>query len=426
MLAMCCCAAIATPSVAQVAPSAAASTADAATRPLTLDAALAAADSANIDVITARLAVRTAQAGLRSADTAPNPIVSVNTVQIRPGSIGRLPFGQLVDTVARADLPLERGGKRAARVGAARASIDAAEGDLDDARRQMRLAVENAYLALKAAEARSAVLRAIATNYADVVRIAGTQRSAGALSESDQIRQRVEGLRAQSDAQQALADLRDARLALALLIGRETDADTLATTGDWPTPVTAIGVATPPEMIAQRRADVRAATARVEAARRNLDGAHALRHPDVTVGAQYERADGDLGVGNSVGFGVSIPLPVRNRYNGEVDAASTAVVQAEATARRTLAVAVADIDMARRALRDATQRRQLIEETQLPAARRASSIAEFAFSHGAMTLLDVLDARRSLEAVELGAIDARALEARAAAQLRAAETTGTN
>jgi cobalt-zinc-cadmium efflux system outer membrane protein len=51
-------------------------------------------------------------------------------------------------------------------------------------------------------------------------------------------------------------------------------------------------------------------------------------------------------------------------------------------------------------------------------------VAEFAYKHGATSLIELLDARRSLRAVELGAIDARSDEANAIARLRAAETTG--
>ena len=391
---------------------------------ISFEAALTAAESTNIDVITARLGVASANANLRIADTAPNPVLSVNTLQIRPSQIGVLPYQKLVDTVVRIDLPLERGGKRRARIRAALASIEAAKGDYGTARREMRSAVTGAYFDLKAAEIRLTTLRAIADSYSISQGVAGKQQRAGAISVGNLARQKVEALRAEGDAQQAIADWHDAQLAFATLIGRDADALSLVTSGDWPI-ADAISIE-PADSIALKRPDVQAAQARVEAARRNLDGAHALRHPDITVGAQYEDAGGDVGVGRSVGVGLSIPLPVRNRYNGEVDAAGVSVTQAEALARKAAMTATGEILVARRGLTDAVERRALLEDMQLPAARKAASVAEFAYKNGASSLLDLLDARRSLRAVELDAIDARANEARAIARLRAAETTGVN
>lgn len=391
-----------------------------ASAPIDLNAALSLAEDANIDVIRARLSVKAAQANLRSADTAPNPVFSVNAIQIRPSQIGSLAYGQLVDTTARVDLPLERGGKRTARVRAATAIIRAAEDDLASARRDMREAVYDAYYDLKAAENRIAILQAVAQSYADSLSLAEKQERAGALSNGDLARQNVEAARARTDAIQSVTQWHAAQLALATLIGRETQSMTLATTGDWP--VSAATGDQAADLMAMHRPDVLAAQARTEAARRNLDGAHALRHPDVTVGMQYEHARGDVGVGDSVGVGVSVPLPVRNRYNGEVDAAGTALVQAEAEERKAISVATADIMIARQSLREAGEHRRQFDDIQLPAARKAAEVAEFAYKHGATSLIELLDARRSLRAVELGAIDARSDEATAIARLHAAET----
>lgn len=418
-VAACLCAVLLTPQAGRAAAPAETET----TRsPISLDDALMLAGDANIDVLRARLAVKTAQANLLSADTAPNPVLSVNASQIRPSRIGSTPYIQLADTVARIDVPLERGGKRRARTGAAHALVDAARDDLASAQRDMREAVYDAYFDLKAAENRVDILQSIAHSYADSLALATRQQHAGALSNGDLARQSVEAARARTDVTQSITQWHAAQLALATLIGRDTQSDTLATSNDWPTPDQSGTQAA--DLLAIQRPDVLAEQARVEAARRNLDGAHALRHQDVTVGVQYERAEGDVGVGSSVGLGLSIPLPVRNRYRGEVDAAATALIQAEAEERKATAVAAADITIARQALQEAAERRREFDESQLPAARKAAEVAEFAYKNGATSLIELLDARRSLRAIELGAIDAHSDEANAIARLHAAETTG--
>lgn len=389
---------------------------------ISLESALLQGDDGNIDAIRVRLGVDTAQANLKSADAAPNPALNISAVQVRPWRFGSVPGDQLADTVVGIDLPLERGGKRRARTAAARALIAAAQNDYASARRDMREAVFDAYFDLKGAEERLEILRSISATYVDSFGLALKQEQAGGLSQNDVARQAVEASRARTDLQQAVTDWRAAQLTLASLIGREVDAGSIATSSDWPqTPAPRPEAA---DLLALQRPDVIAAQARVEAANRNLDGAHALRHPDVTVSAQYEHAPGSLGVGSSVGLGLSVPLPVRNTYNGEVDAAGTAVTLAEAEARKAAASATAEIAIARSAFAQTLQRQREIEEQQVPAARKAASIAEFSYAHGASSLLDLLDARRSLRAVELGAIDARTDLAHAIAQLRTAETTG--
>ncbi len=295
---------------------------------ITLESALLQGTDANIDVIRARLGISTAQANLKSADTAPNPDINLSAVQVRPWQFGSVPGNEVADTVVGIDLPLERGGKRRARTAAARALVAAAGGDYATARRDMREAVFNAYFDLKGAEERLAILRAVSASYVDSFGLALKQERAGALSQNDLARQAVEASRSRTDTQAAITAWHAAQLTLAVLIGREVEADRIATSGDWPQipPVKADSA----EVLALQRPDVAAAQARVEAANRNLDGAHALRHPDVTVTAQYEHAPGSLGVGSSVGFALSVPLPVRNNYNGEVAAAGVAVTQAEA------------------------------------------------------------------------------------------------
>ena len=385
-----------------------------------LTAALAAADDANIDIVTARNAVTAATAGLRSADTAPNPVLSIGAVSIRPNNFGQGGLSRQSDDVVRIDLPLERGGKRRARVASARAGIAAADYDVSTNLIQIHADVTSAYFDLMAAERREALSTALVGSYATSEKIADRRLSAGAISGGDRARQQVEALRANSALSAAQNDRRAAQLTLAILIGRERDAPQLATLGDWP--ITLAGTSAEPDDIADRRPDVRAAQARVEAARHDVEGARALRHPDVLAGVQYE--NDQRGLGSTVGFGLSVPLPVRNGYSGAVDSAGAALALAEAQAAKARAVAVADIITSRRSAAIAIARADAFDTEQLPAARRSAAAGEFAYAQGAVSLLDLLDTRRTLQAIELDTINAHADAARALAQRTAAETIG--
>ncbi len=389
---------------------------------LTLDVAVDAAANANIDVATARNAEASAAADVRRANTFPNPAFSVNAAQLRPNRLGGSQAGDYGDSIVRIDQPIERGGKRQSRVAAARAALAAAHGDLADVRRTVRQATSDAFYDLMAAERRQALTRAIADSYARGQTVMALRMKAGDISGGDLARANVDALRAASDAASAEADTRDAQLALGVLIGRESDAPRLATLGDWPTDG-GTPAATPAETVADHRPDVVAALARVESARHSLAGAHALRHQDVTVGVQYEHDANALG--STVGVGFSVPLMLGNRYSGDIESADVALRQAQTNADKVRAVAVAEIKAARIAAAAAAARRRQYDDELVPSARHAAQTAEFAYARGSLALLDLLDARRTLQSVELDAIAARSDLAKARSRLIAAETLET-
>lgn len=403
---------------APLAAPAAATLAKADALPLTLEAAIDAALNDNIDMVTARNAAQTAAAGVKSADTFPNPIVSIGANQLAPGGWGQTGYNTAGDDIVRIDQPIERGGKRRARVATARDALAAAGSDIADTGRRIRADVAAAWFDLLASERRLALYEGIADSYRQSAVLAERRLAAGAISVGDLARQRVESLRAESDRSRAASDLRSAQLALAILIGREAEAPRLTTLGGWDAAGTP-ALVRDAEALVDRRPDVIAAEQRVSEARHGLDAAHALRHPDISIGAQYEyNANGPGGVG----LGIAFPLQIGNRYTGEIEAAGVALAEAEAQAAKVRSVALAEIGNARRAAEDAGSRRALYDEQLLPQARKAATTAEFAFDRGALALVDLLDARRTLQSVELAAIDAHADEAKALARLAAAET----
>jgi len=74
-------------------------------------------------------------------------------------------------------------------------------------------------------------------------------------------------------------------------------------------------------------------------------------------------------------------------------------------------------------LNAAAERLDRFDGSLLAAADRSAQAAEFAFQRGATSVLEVLDARRTLRAVRLEALAARTEHAKAYAAWRAAQTT---
>jgi cobalt-zinc-cadmium efflux system outer membrane protein len=183
------------------------------------------------------------------------------------------------------------------------------------------------------------------------------------------------------------------------------------------------GFAEATEAAIARRPDVRAARARIEAARVQRDLARALRTRDVTVGAgidRYPPSDTNtLGTGTAVGVSVSVPLFLRYNFEGEIARAEANLLAADEDLARIEALARADGARALAALRSAAERRRRYEGELLAEAQKAADYAELAYQKGATGVLELLDARRTLRAVQVSGAEARAEYAKALAAWRA-------
>ena len=158
------------------------------------------------------------------------------------------------------------------------------------------------------------------------------------------------------------------------------------------------------------------------AAEKLRDLARAQRTRDVTLGAQYERFPGNV-PGNSVGFGFAVPLFTGNDFSGDIQKAEVDRYAALDALAKTRAQGANEIRRAASDLNAAAERVERFDASLLGAANRSAEASEFAFSRGAISVLEVLDARRTLRAVRLEALTARADFAKALAAWRAAQAS---
>ncbi|HMJ49416.1 MAG TPA: TolC family protein, partial [Burkholderiales bacterium] len=209
------------------------------------------------------------------------------------------------------------------------------------------------------------------------------------------------------DAEAARAETLRAQETLALLIGEEMQAQSLSAEDPWPN-ISDIQPLSAEQFDALgRRPDVRAAQARVEAAQAARELAKSLRTRDVTLGAQVERFPFEV-PGVSYGLSVNIPLFVNYYYEGEIAKAEAEYSAALVARDKVLSTAKSELAKTYASLRAAAERTTRMQEYILPAAKRAADGVEFAYAHGAATLTDLLDARRTLRATLLDLANARA------------------
>jgi cobalt-zinc-cadmium efflux system outer membrane protein len=395
-------------------------------RALTLQGAENMLGSKNREISLARRALDQASADVKVAGQPPNPQFTWSTTSINP----RLGVGsgnlrsKTVDSVARIDQVIERGNKLGLRVDTARRLETAAGEDLNDTGRQQVLALRGAYYDLVSAQEKVTISEETAQLFGRTVDAAQLRQRAGDLAASDVSRIRVDALRAQNDARAAQADLSRARVALAYLIGADAQAAEIRAVSPWPgrDPRAEANL----DDLINRRPDVRAARARVDAADKARELAQAQRTRDISIGVQaehYPTSDTNtLGSGNSFGFSVSVPLFLRHNNEGTIARAQADWYAARDALEQVRAQALSDVTRARGDLDSALERLSRFEQDLLPAAQKTADAAEFAFKNGAISVMDLLDARRTLKAVLIDAANARADHAKAqAAWLASAE-----
>jgi len=381
----------------------------------------------NRDVRLARRALEGAQASTVSAGARPNPNLSLGVSQINPQvGVGGGPYrDKTVDSSVRLDQLIERGDKRELRIAQAQRSEAAASQDYAHVVRQQLLALRSAYYDLVFAQDKSAILQDNIALFERTIEAAELRYKAGDIAAADVSRLRVDALRAQNDARSAEADRRRSQLALAYLIGAEAKAAGLRAVDPWPAVESQ-----PPQLteeMLERRPDVRAARSRVDAAAGARDLARSLRTRDVTVGLSYDHypvnpgfAQGSgAGTGNTYGLFMSVPLFVRYYYEGEIQRAESDYGAALDSLEKTRAQARAELNRTASDLQAAAERLARYDGSLLAEARKASDSAEYAYKNGAIGVMDLLDARRTLRAIQVDAAAARNDYAKALSAWRA-------
>lgn len=371
---------------------------------LTLPEALARATATAPLLKAARAGVDAERGRLDQARLRPNPELSVDVENFA----GSRPFRGLdgAELTASVQQPIELGGKRAARVDAGQAALEAATLRAAQARLDLEQAVRRAHAEAAAAQEVLALARSESEAAAELFRTVSKLVEAGREPPLRQARAQVERSTAEARRLGAEREFEAAKRRLAALTGDESAfflVDTSAlyqpprSTGDR----AAVDVAVAQRDLVRARAEVR-----VERAARTPD-------PRLTAGIRRLRAE----EATAVVAGLAIPFPLFNGNRGAVRAAAAEAVRAEA------ALAQAEIDARVRAANaiaaydTAQAQAEALSTGAVPAAEEAVGVARLGYAAGKFPLLELIEAQRALTAVRRQRVEAALDVARAAADL---------
>jgi len=358
----------------------------------------------NLGLIAANFNIEDAQAQEVIAAAIPNPVFSFTISSLNPNMFRQ----QYSNTPLPAISPqiqqlIETAGKRRLRIESSGLATEAVNFDLKDTVRVLTNAVRRSYYSLLLAQKMAKVAADNFERYREILRVNNIRLKVGDISATDFTRIEVESLKAQGDQDQAKTALNQARADLLLLLGWPENSLEISAVEAWPEANPGIAKAGQDQLAEQaleRRPDLQAARVRIEQAGKMLTLANRLAIPDVTVSAFYQRDPGNFFT-DSGGVGVSVPLPLFYRQEGEISRARVGLSSAELVLKQTEQGVRAEVMKALSAWQSADAIAQRFETAVVKRIEMLRKAQEIAYQKGAVGLLDLIDAERNYKAMML-------------------------
>ncbi len=313
----------------------------------------------------------------------------------------------------------ERGQKRRWRLDSARATTAQTEAQYHDQIRQNTLLVKQAFTALVLAKATLKLAQDNLSSFRHVLQINHDRYDAGDIGKLDYERLDLQLAQFESDESSAEMTLVQASDQLQTLMGVVQPSRSFDITGDLVPPPLSLSLTDLEQKALAARPDYQAAQAAVRVADANVKLAYAYGTTDPTLEADYDRS----GTYNSAGFNINIPLRIFDRNQGNKD---TSKYLAQASRFGQVAAqnqVYSDVDQAYIQYTTSKVLSDRYNGHYLDEAKDVLSIAEFAYQHGGLALLDYLSALQDDRTTSLNALNSYAQTWMAIHQLSFASAT---
>lgn len=342
-----------------------------------------------------------AEARVRQARVRPNPTLALGV----DNAFGSGPYkgSGNAETTLGFTQDLELWGRRAARVGVARAEAGTAS-----LRRDLAVVDTAGRLALVYAEAEAADRRFRLAEEALSITVADTKAARVLVEEGRE--PMVRGIQAESEAAAARAMLDEAQAE------REAAFARLTAVAMLPAPVTLIPVSlidqapTAAAVSNDGTPLVRVSEAERDAAERRIAFERVRARPDVTAALGFRRYEADRAT--ALTLGVSMPLPLFDRNRGNIEASQAEFRAAGARLMTARQDAQADRNAAIARLY-ASASRVSASDAGVTAAQEAYRLSRIGFDAGRISQLELRSSRTALISARNAAIDARLARVRA-------------
>ncbi|MGA7119658.1 MAG: TolC family protein [Polyangiaceae bacterium] len=391
---------------------------------LELDEALRIFRARGLDLLIAEAAVRTAEGAVKIAGAPPggNPVVNAslgnaftyvpNQTQCNQGGAVCTPWVVNVGVSDSAAIVDSLSGKRDLRLKVARNALAAAKMSRVDAERTIAFQVKSAYVQVAEATLALRFAKDVAESNVKTLDLFQTRYKAGAINDGDLARIETQKLEADQAVSTARYLLREARVALAFLIGVR------GRVPDFDIDANVLSFAVPPKLADaaevgllrtafDHRPDLIALGYQKASAAAQVDLTRRQRFPDISLSVDYGQGGyGGLGTNAPlqspiVTFGISAPIPVIYQLQGEIRQAEAQFDTNALQQAKTAAQVVNDVSSGYAAFLGARELVQRMEGPRreggglLQSAKAARDMTRLQYEKGAASLTDFLDAQRT-------------------------------
>jgi cobalt-zinc-cadmium efflux system outer membrane protein len=362
-----------------------------------LDQAIHLALAHNHNLQAARSQIQQSQAQEITAAIRPNPVFTYDNLFVPVTNFNSTTLDQVTEFDLSAGFTWERGRKRPARIEAAKDQTAVTRSTVYDNERTLTFNVAQQFVNLLLAKSQLDFAKQDLDSFQKTVDISQSQYQAGAISEGDYLKIHLQLLQFQQDASSAQLAVVQARASLRQFLGYETVPENFEVVGELAYTPLALNKQDLQMMAIERRPDLLAAKQGITAANSQYKLAKANGKRDLTTVFTYSHVSGL----NSAGFTASIEIPVWDRNQGEIARTHYAISGAQESEKAAEDTVMSDVENNYGAFQSADQVAKLYESGYLKQAQDSRDISQFAYQHGAVSLLDFLDAERSYRATEL-------------------------
>jgi len=322
-----------------------------------------------------------------TAGAYPNPSISGNA---GPGAIRDPSTGvRITERTFSVEQPLEWPGKRQARQEAANAGVAEANAALEATRLALLADVKVAFYSVLFAQRDAELAAQNVAMVEEVLRTVKARVAAGEATSFDTMKAGVEVQKAQKEVARAHNALLVAKARLNTLTAGSLGKQ-FSIQGDFLPPRQGLDVDRLAAQAFEQHPTLRRVAKLAEQAEHTVRLERESRVPNISVQGNYHREAGD----ESLTAGLSVPLPLWYRRQGEIETALGAKYRADAERLRAKKELEQAITQHTQEVRTAQDQLQVFETGLLKQAEQTLTVARTSFRQGAASLLDVLDAQR--------------------------------